>query len=449
MKRGGKHTSLLVVSAAVAVAVGITAASAAGTRAGSSSSGKVTLIWYMRIDPHENAWEKAQIAAYERSHPNIHVKLIVAPNTTLFDTKLNTLLNSSNPPDFFQPLGRTGFADYIHRKLLLNLTPLLKQSGYTWGGVPQSARAGYTVNGGLYAIPATTLGSVVFYNKDLFDQYNKTHADKLAYPSVNWNDSSWTFAKMEEDAKKLTDASNHVYGILDNLYPTLPYAWMAGQQPFSPSAGVPKSFNLTAPATVAVFQRVADWYKTRISPSASDVAAANANGVDLFTTGKIGMMLTGTWGFRNYSTVKFHWAAGALPLLAKRVDATFTDSYVVYKGSKHPREALGFIKFLTGKSAMQAYIKQVSFTPANQNYLPLWYQQASSETGMSKADLQTLLQGAVKYGQPASDHVIVSFGEMYSKMSQDLQPLWAGQRSAADALKTAQSDVTQVIKQIH
>lgn len=442
MRDRGKQGSFFFVAVAAAIAIAITAACSPG----SSTGGKVTLTWFMRTDTNENAWENAQIAAYESSHPNVDVNLIAVPNTTVYDTKINTLLNSSTPPDLFQPLGQTGFASYKHRDVLMDITSLAQS--YDWTGVPQSARDTYTVDGKLYGIPAITLGSFLYYNKDLFDRYNKTHADQLALPPVDWNDTSWTFDKMEAVATKLTDKSAHTYGVLDALYPVNAYAWMAGQEPFTPSAGVPKDFNITAPATVALFQQIADWYKKGISPAQSEQAAARNAGLDLFVSGKVAMVLTGGWGFRNYNDVKFHWGAAALPLDVKRADPTFTDAYVIPKAAKHPSEAFDLIKFLTAQASMESYINKVAFTPVNQNYLDPWYQHVASVTGMSTSDLQTVMKGAVANGQPASDHVVVSFGEIFDKMTQDLQPLWLGQQSAAQALQHVQTDVNEVIRTI-
>ncbi len=413
-----------------------------------SQSSTVTLTWFMRTDPHEPQWEKEQISAYEKLHPNIKINLVLSPNNQ-FDPKINTLLNSDTPPDLFQPLGNTGFADYMHRGLLLNLSPLIQQNGYDWGGTPKAAYDTYTVQGNIYAIPAITLGSYLYYNKDIWDAYNRTHSPKLAYPPVDWSDTSWTWDKMVDIANKLTDSSKHVYGVIDGLYPTIPYSWMSGEQPFSPASGVPKTFTLSSPTVVNTFQQLGDWYtKSHITPPYTEQQAANNQGLDLFMSGKVAMILTGGWGFRNYNTASFHWAAAALPTIKTNTDATFTDSYVISKTTQHPKETFDFIKFLTGKSAMESYVNEVAFTPANQDYLDTWYSHVSSTTGMSTQDLKTLVSGAVAHGQPSPDHVIVHFGEMYSKMTQDLQPLWLGTTTATQQLPVVQQDIQQVITQI-
>jgi hypothetical protein len=92
--------------------------------------------------------------------------------------------------------------------------------------------------------------------------------------------------------------------------------------------------------------------------------------------------------------------------------------------------------------------KTVAVTPANNDYLGLWYKYVAAETGQTVAQLRTLVEGSRVHGQPASDHVIVHFGKMYSKMQQDLQPIYLGQITAKQQMPVLQQDVQQIINQI-
>jgi len=443
---------MLAIVTLVALTPTLAAGAGAETKPAVAPHSSITLTWFERTDLHENQWEKERVAAWEKLHPDIRVSLIVAPDAQ-FDAKINALLNS-NPPDIFQPLGREGFADYYHRGLLYDYTPLIKQYGYDWGHTPPNIAAAYKRGHGLYAIPTITLGSFVFYNKDMFDAYNRAHPhDKLSYPPVDWNDKSWTWAKMVSYAKKLTNPAKHQYGILPNLYPIIPYAWLAGADFFTPSDyanGLPKSFNATNPAIENIFQQLADWQgKLHIAPRYSDFVAADTNGIDLFTSGNIGMELRHGAGFRNFNDVNFHWAAGALPYLKTDKDALFTDAYVMYKGTPHPKETFEFIKFLTSRPSMASYVNEVAFTPSNPDYLTLWYQHASSRTGLTVEQLKTLMVGALTRGQAAPDHVIANFGQIYDTLQQDLDPLYLGQKTAKQQMPVLQRDEMQVIQQIH
>jgi multiple sugar transport system substrate-binding protein len=445
-----KRLSFVVAALAMLVPL-IGQGAYASSRLATRPHAQVKLIWFMRIDNKENPWEKQQVQAFEKLHPNITIQLILAPNPNgQFDAKFNTLLNST-PADIWSHLGQAGFADYYHRGLLYDFTALIKKYGYNWGHTPMNLINTYRKGSGLYGIPSITLGSFLYYNKDIWDAYNKAHPSaKLAYPPVSWSDHSWTWARMVDDATKLTDHAKHIYGIDPGVWPPMGWAWLAGTDMFPPGSyttGTPKNVNLTQPAIVKIYSQMADWYnKSKIAPAYSDLKSASNNGIDLFTTGKIAMEPTGGWGFRNYNSASFHWAAAALPYNATDKDVLFTDPYMLYKNTKHPAEAFEFIKFLTSKPAMESYVREVTFTPSNPDYLGLWYTQVAARTGLTREQLQTLIIGARAHGVESPNHLIVNFSEIVNKMTQDTDPIFFGSKPAASQLQVTQSDIDNVLQ---
>ena len=449
-----KRLSFVVAALAMLVPL-IGQGAFASSRLATRPHAQVKLVWFMRIDPKENPWEKQQVQAFEKLHSNITIQLILAPNPNgQFDTKFNTLLNST-PADIWSHLGQAGFADYYHRGLLYDFTPLIKKYGFNWGHTPMNLINTYRKGSSIYGIPSITLGSFLYYNKDIWDAYNQAHPSaKLAYPSVSWSDKSWTWAKMIDDATKLTNHTKRIYGIVENLFPKpFSVAWLAGTEAFPPGAystGTPKSINLTQPAIVKIYQQMADWYtKSKIAPAYSDVKSASNNGIDLFTTGKIAMEPTGGWGFRNYNNASFRWAAAAMPYDATNRDVLFTDPYMLYKHTQHPAEAFEFIKFLTSKPAMESYVREVTFTPSNPDYLGLWYKQVSARTGMTQEQLQTLITGARAHGFESPNHLIVNFSEIYNRGVQDTDPIFYGSKTAASQLQVTQTDLDNILQMTH
>ncbi len=447
----------LAAAATAALSLPVLAApSAHAARPATSAKATTTLLWFMRVDPKENPWEQAEVKGFEKLHPNIHINLITAPNPNgAFDAKFNALIQAGTPADIWSHLGQAGFADYFHRGLLLNLDPLVKSTHYSFGSTPMNLVNTYRKPGGLYGIPSITLDSYLFYNKDIFDAYNKLHPSaKLAYPPTNWDDKSWTWAKMTDDAKKLTGVKANgatAYGVLPNLFPFMGYAWQAGSemfnQPKSYVTGAPTSITLTDAKTVSIFQDMQNFFKQKIAPPYSSVKQIGNTGADPFQYGNIAMETTGGWDFRNLLGVKFHWAAGAMPWLVTNRDTLFTDPYMVAKASKHPMEAMEFIQYLTNAQSMSAYVKGVGFTPSNPQYLGQWYSQYSKITGQSAEQLQTLVSGGRKYGTESPNHLINSFSQVHNAMVPYEDKIFYGQGSAASILSQEQSAVTAILQQ--
>nr|MDQ2829322.1 extracellular solute-binding protein [Chloroflexota bacterium] len=303
-------------------------------------------------------------------------------------------------------------------------------------------------------IPSITLDSYLFYNKDIFDAYNKLHPSaKLAYPPVNWNDKTWTWAKMTDDAKKLTGLTvngTKTYGVLPNLFPFMGYGWQAGSDMFAPKSyvtGAPTSINLTDPKTVGIFQDMQNFFKEKIAPPYSSVKQIGNTGADPFQYGNIAMETTGGWDFRNLLGVKFHWAAAAMPWLVTNRDTLFTDPYMVAKASKHPMEDMEFIQYLTNAQSMSAYVKGVGFTPANPQYLGQWYSQYSKITGQSAEDLQTLVSGGRTYGTESPNHLIDSFSQIHNAMVPYMDKIFYAQGSASSILAQEQKAIDAILQQ--
>ena len=62
-------------------------------------------------------------------------------------------------------------------------------------------------DGKYYGLPSGTQHMVLYYNKTIFDEYNKAHPEApVDYPSGDWNNAS-TFEEIRETAKKLTSGS--------------------------------------------------------------------------------------------------------------------------------------------------------------------------------------------------------------------------------------------------
>jgi len=452
--------SLAVVASAALLLPVVGPSSVFAARTSQHVHAGASLIWFMRTDPNETPWEKSEVAAFAKVHPEIHINLITAPNPNgQFDLKFNQLIQSGTPADIWSHLGQAGFADYFHRGLLLNLTPYLKSTHYSFGATPTNLVNTYAKPAGLYAIPSITLGSYLYYNKDIFDAYNKLHPTaKIPYPGVNWDDKSWTQAKVIDIAKKLTgltistaSGTTTSYGFNDGQWPRMFAAFQAGSDMFKASdyiSGNPATIDTSNPKIVAAFTQLASYYTTlKLSPPYSKVKQIGNTGGDPFQSGNVAMYTTGGWGFRNYLTAKFHWGAAPMPWQATNKDVLFTDPYMVSKTTKSPEAALTFISFLTNSDSMTSYIQHVGFTPSNTAYLGAWYKQYSKITSMSAADLTTLVVGARKYGQESPNHLIDNFSQIDNAMVPFIDKMYYGQGTAATVLPQMQSAINAILAQ--
>ncbi|MFC5502895.1 ABC transporter substrate-binding protein [Lysinimonas soli] len=154
-------------AAAVAIGAGV-ALLAAGCAAGSGSSsdGKVTLTFWQNstTGPGQAFW-KTTIADFEKSHPNVTIKMQSIQNEDL-DGKLQTALNSGSAPDIFLQRGGGKMAAMVKAGQVMDISSLITPA--TKSAVGAGAFAAEQIDGKTYAMPVDVLPEGIFYSKDLF-----------------------------------------------------------------------------------------------------------------------------------------------------------------------------------------------------------------------------------------------------------------------------------------
>ncbi len=98
---------------------------------------------------------------------------------------------------------------------LLDLTSFVQSDAAALGTINKRIMDIYTIEGKTYGIPMLSIGSFLYYNKELFDKAG------IPYPTTDWNDQSWDYQKMLGIAQKLThdvgDADKQVFGVRNSM----------------------------------------------------------------------------------------------------------------------------------------------------------------------------------------------------------------------------------------
>ncbi len=416
--------------------------SAAGGNGGDSSGGgdskgKVEITWLVRTDPNMIEWEKDMIKGFEESHPNIKVKLETIPQSEI-DQRLTTMIASGKVPDVWSSnWANSGFATYMKMGALLDLTPYIERDAAQLETINKDIMKIYEIDGKTYGIPMLSIGSFLFYNKELFDKAN------VEYPPIDWDDTSWTYDKMLEKAKQLTkdigDPNKQVFGIHNGDSPNK-QVWAWGGDFFRPEAyttavmGEPTILNNPIHKDALQFN-VDLIHKHKVAPSPTTLDAVSAIG-DPFLTGRVAMVITGGWGFWAYQPAKFKWGVAPIPYHEGRKISLYVDPWNISAKSKHPDESWEFVKYLVDpKNGGKKFMESTSATPADTSLADQWYQQIAEKTGMSVEDVKKLNEGAIKYGRESDNHLIDKFSVISSTIDQTMKGVWNGEKSVEDGLK--------------
>ncbi|HEY4383761.1 MAG TPA: extracellular solute-binding protein [Ktedonobacteraceae bacterium] len=299
-----------------------------------ASSGPVNLTYWSWIPNIDK-----QVALFNQTHPNIHVTYQNVGSGPVEYNKLYTGIKANNTPDLAQ-------VEYQLLPTFETTGGLLDLSAYgassvkgqyvpwTWNQVTQGSA--------IYAIPQDTGPMAMFYRADIFKKYN------IPVPT--------TWAEYAADAAKLHAADPKEY--MTDFNPKQPgqiagLMWQAGAQWFQIS-GQSWKVNINDAAS----QKVATYWQDLISKKLVQTQPDFVNSWyhDL-QTGAVATWLTGAWGAgiieQNAPQSSGKWKVALLPQWQAGQQSYGNwggSTTVVFKDSKHPKEAAEFAQWISGNA---------------------------------------------------------------------------------------------------
>lgn len=149
---------------AVAAMTGIL--SGCGSIGGSSGTTPTVTVWSWRSQD-ANLWKQVQAALNAKGdHVNIQFRAI---NPTSYDSVLQTAMDGGKGPDIFYGRAGVGTLDYAAANMIQPIDSIANLSGINSGALQSVQYKGKT-----YGVPFAIQTMEVFYDKDIFKQYNLT-----------------------------------------------------------------------------------------------------------------------------------------------------------------------------------------------------------------------------------------------------------------------------------
>lgn len=326
---------------------------------------KVTITyWWSWGGPMVDAMQK-MVDKFNKTHPDIEVKMTFVEHGT-WETyeKLQTAIAAGAPPDAAH-FERSFVDQWAAKGLLLPLDEFLtpeEREGkdflpFTWDEV--------VYKGKIYAIPLDTDIRGLLWNRDLFkaaglpDRAPKTLAelDKFAEK----------LTKFDEKGKVQTIGFVPWWGSW--FFPA--WSWTFGGK-----IADRKTLKVTAndPKNVQALEWVTSYAKKYGVQAIASFGAGFTGGVNNpFFMGKEGMEANGLWmvgKIRRYAP-KLNYDVAPVPHPPGGANGTWCGGFcnVIPKGSKHPKEAAEFIKWLGQEEAQLDVYKLLEHIPTNKKAL--------------------------------------------------------------------------------
>ncbi|MET9917164.1 ABC transporter substrate-binding protein [Streptomyces sp. NPDC006435] len=347
---GNRRKSAVALAATAAISLFASACTGQSSSGASDDPSKETTItfWHGWINPSEAEAIQATVDAFQKAHPNIHVKVV----GNMTDDKINQALRAggSNTPDVVSSFTTNNVGKFCSSKAFVDLNPFLKKDGIDPEKTFPKAMNEYTQFDGVRCtVPLLGDAYGLYYNKDAFEKAGITEPPR-------------TWSQLAEVAKKLTRTRGDSYerlGFMPNYhgYETTTEHYLGGWDP--------KYFDADGRSNIAKDPSFADMLSTqkklvddlggyekleKFRTSFGDEWGAKHP----FHTGQVAMQLDGEWrlGMAEEAKPGFEIGVAPMPVPDDRAD-TYGRGYLtgtiagIAATSQKQNAAWELVKFMT------------------------------------------------------------------------------------------------------
>ncbi len=381
------------------------------------------------VGPMEEATSRLIIEAFEKRYPTIKVNLdIISDYQNLY---ANNIAAGQVHDVFLVPDG--AFRQWsTNGSIFTNLKPFLNQSlliseDVIANDMFEGAIERYTSeNDAVLALPKDIGPYVMYYNKDMFD------AMGVEYPP---NDRIMSIEEASEMWRKLTDASQRIYGIA--AYPWEGLVWSAGGDflnedhtafPTDPAqiAGLKKAFT---------FLQDAMYGEDPFMPTGSDLGGQSDT--TLFAAQRCATVIAGRWEVTSMRTYDFNWDVAYVPAFEgenmQKNCWSGSIGYAVYSGAENKVAAWKLVEYIASREG-QELLAASGFAIPIYNSLATDERIVERELSLGPQNYQVFIESAKH--QPAGTHTWLSSNrwrtESYDALSAQLFALNPSSRISVD-----------------
>lgn len=414
--------ALLLAGCAAPVAP---AAPAADAGAAPAADG-VTMSFWTRDS--NQAQVRTLVDAWNATHDN-QIEVTVIPSGE-YMTKVGAAAAGGSAPDIIA-VDLIYVPQFAAAGQLTDITELAKSLPYFDALSPSHVRLG-TYEGKIFALPFNAEGSILLWNKDLFEQAG---LDPEKAPT--------TWAEIADAAAKVRALGDDIYGFYFsgacagcNAFTFAPLIWASGGDILSDDGA---TATLTDPNVAAAL----DFYRQMWADGLMPPGAQADTGTDFanaFPTGKIGMTGSGAFAIsqikNDHPEINF-----GVTFLPGQNDGQSSfaggDSIGIPAGSKYPNQAFEFIQWLTSEEVqLEQYAKA--------NSLPIRTDMADNEYFQADPRLTTAAQAMAMGNTP--------YSLVYNQLFNDANGPWLKMIQTAifdgdveGAVQTAQDEFTKIL----
>ncbi|SHE37033.1 carbohydrate ABC transporter substrate-binding protein, CUT1 family [Caldanaerobius fijiensis DSM 17918] len=313
--------------------------------------------WHMWTSDWQKVIENI-VDQFNKTHPDIHVKPVSIPSNA--DQKFLTAVASGTPPDVFTEWNMI-IATFADKGAILSYDELMPQIGEKVDDLkswlyPICKEIG-TYKGKLYGLPFSMNDFMMFYNKKIFEEVG-----------LDPNKPPQTIEELDSMQAKMWKYDSR--GMIQRIgfFPGWWALWdtaFGGNEGYNPNTD---KFTFTDPQNVKVMEWFQSYSKKYDISKVDAFNKSNSNTLNNlwpFLSGRVAFAVDGMWRLIDIQKYAPDLQYGVIPLPYPKDGGKPNASWIngnfniIPKGTKHPKEAVQFVLWLTGYKNEQVAAKDI------------------------------------------------------------------------------------------
>ena len=322
-----------------------------------SSDGKIELkVLEKWPEPANAPYFESVAKEFEKSHPNIKVTLEAVADEPMHD-KLRTALGGGEAPDIAFSWSGEFTQKFVRAGAALDLTKYLKDDSEWKNSFSPSSLGAYMMNGKNYGIPLRMNGKVFAYNKTIFNKYG------LDEPKT-WDEFLAVCEKLKSNGVTPIILGNQL------RWPIIHYLTGFNQKLVAQDT-LNKDYDRTTgeftdQGYVEALNKIKElsekgYFNKNVNSVSQDM------GKEMFYADKGAILYIETEEIPHLEkNMKDEWGMFKMPDFQNGAgNQNFLvgspEGFIVTTASKHPKEAMEFLKFLTNKKNAERMVKELGW----------------------------------------------------------------------------------------
>ncbi len=336
---------VLVVSGVVLGLTGVVGAQAEPER--------TLTVYTMQLKPTFTDYMTKLIAKYEAAHPGTKINWVDAPAQE-YETKLISLIIGKRAPDVIN-INNEMMVRLKQRNLVLALDGMITSESRA-RYIPSILDQGCSIHGELYGLPWYQATKVLMYNKALMTQAG---LDPEKPPTNR--------AELYAASKTIFERTK-AFGFLPNMTEDGELKNILSREGIALVTPDQKKAAFNTPEAVKILTELKDLYDFGAIPRES-IRAEHRRSLDSFKQGRSAFLVSGPQFLRiiRNEVPDLYRNVGVGPVQPIGDTGRYevdTQNLVLYRGTKHPKEALQLAEFITNAENQLEFTRTVTIFPS-------------------------------------------------------------------------------------